>query len=120
MAVSGNPFLSGEFPKFDFAAFMDPSKFAEQFEKFDLSSMQWKFSTSAPLRGELKKQLVDRFPGQLVEFYGLTEGGTSTLFFVNNHPNKLDSVGPAAPGFEGSSTGCGNDCEPVPSSAPTG
>lgn len=37
MAVSGNPFLSGEFPKFDFAAFMDPSKFAEQFEKFDFT-----------------------------------------------------------------------------------
>jgi len=37
MAVSGNPFLSGEFPKFDFTAFMDPSKLAEQWEKFDIT-----------------------------------------------------------------------------------
>jgi acyl-CoA synthetase (AMP-forming)/AMP-acid ligase II len=72
----------------------------EQFDKFDLSCMQWKFSTSAPLRGELKKQLIDRFPGQLVEFYGLTEGGIGTLFFVSQHPDKLDSVGQASPGFE--------------------
>ncbi|MFI5280243.1 MAG: class I adenylate-forming enzyme family protein [Gemmatimonadales bacterium] len=70
------------------------------FDRFDLSSMQWKFSTSAPLRAELKRQLIDRFPGELVELYGLTEGGIATLFFVNQHPDKLDSVGPAAPGFE--------------------
>jgi hypothetical protein len=25
---------------------------------------------------------------------------------------------PAGPGFEGSSTGCGNDCEPVPAASP--
>lgn len=37
MAVSGNPFLNGDFSKFDFAAFMDPTKFAEQWEKFDFT-----------------------------------------------------------------------------------
>ncbi len=37
MAVSANPFLNGEFPKFDFAALMDPSKLAEQWEKFDFT-----------------------------------------------------------------------------------
>ena len=70
------------------------------FDQLDLSSMEWKFSTSAPLRADLKRQLVDRFPGELVEFYGLTEGGISTMFLVNHYPDKLDSVGPAAPGFE--------------------
>lgn len=37
MAVSGNPFLNGDFSKFDFAAFMDPSKLAEQWENFDFA-----------------------------------------------------------------------------------
>jgi phasin family protein len=38
MAVSGNPFFNGEFAKFDFAALMDPSKMAEQWEKFDFAT----------------------------------------------------------------------------------
>ena len=37
MAVSANPFFNGEFPKFDFGALMDPSKIAEQWEKFDFT-----------------------------------------------------------------------------------
>ena len=43
MAVSGTPFLNGEFPKFDFAAFMDPSKLAEQWEKFDFAKVADQF-----------------------------------------------------------------------------
>jgi len=43
MAVSANPFLTGEFPKFDFAAFMDPSKIAEQWEKFDFAKVADQF-----------------------------------------------------------------------------
>jgi phasin family protein len=43
MAVSGNPFLNGEFSKFDFAAFMDPSKLTEQWEKFDFTKMADQF-----------------------------------------------------------------------------
>jgi phasin family protein len=43
MAVSSNPFLNGEFSKIDFAAFMDPSKFTEQFEKFDFAKVADQF-----------------------------------------------------------------------------
>lgn len=43
MAVSGNPFLSGDFAKFDFAALMDPSKLTEQWEKFDFTKMSDQF-----------------------------------------------------------------------------
>ena len=43
MAVSGNPFFNGEFAKFDFASFMDPSKLTEQWEKFDLSKVADQF-----------------------------------------------------------------------------
>ncbi|GAB4364523.1 MAG: phasin family protein [Kiloniellaceae bacterium] len=43
MAVSGNPFLNGEFSKFDFAAFMDPAKLTEQWEKFDFTKVADQF-----------------------------------------------------------------------------
>jgi phasin family protein len=43
MAVSSNPFLNGEFSKFDFAAFMDPSKYTEQWEKFDFAKVADQF-----------------------------------------------------------------------------
>lgn len=42
MAVS-NPFLNGEFPKFDFAAFVDPSKLVEQWETFDFAKVADQF-----------------------------------------------------------------------------
>ena len=65
----------------------------ENFGDYDLSSMQVKMSTSAPLRGALKRDILDRFPGLMIEFYGLTEGGGGTVFVCNEHPDKLDSVG---------------------------
>ena len=63
------------------------------FDRYDLGSMQWKFCTSAPLREHIKREIVQRFPGELVEFYGLTEGGVSTVLFANHNPTKLGSVG---------------------------
>jgi len=70
------------------------------FGDFDLHSLQIKFSTSAPLRAGLKAKVIDDFPGELVEFYGLTEGGVSTVFVgsVAKEQGKLGSVGPAAIG----------------------
>ncbi len=43
MAVSNNPFLNGDFAKFDFASLMDPSKLTEQWEKFDFTKMADQF-----------------------------------------------------------------------------
>lgn len=43
MAVSGNPFLNGEFAKFDFVSLMDPSKFVEQWEKIDFTAVPEQF-----------------------------------------------------------------------------
>ena len=68
------------------------------YDDFDHSSMQYKFSTSAPLREELKRQVVERFEGELVEFYGLTEGGVSCTLLANRFPDKLASVGVPAGG----------------------
>lgn len=72
----------------------------QNFAEFDLSSMQAKFCTSAPLRAALKADVIDNFPGELFEFYGLTEGGVGTLFIgsLARAEDKLGSVGPALPG----------------------
>ena len=72
----------------------------DTFADYDLSSLQVKFSTSAPLRAALKADVIERFPGELIEFYGLTEGGVGTLFVgsIAQQQNKLGSVGPALPG----------------------
>jgi long-chain acyl-CoA synthetase len=70
------------------------------FDKFDLSSMQVKFSTSAPLRAPLKRDILDRFPGLMIEIYGLTEGGGGTTLVCNDHPDKLDTVGQPGMGTE--------------------
>ena len=38
------------------------------FDRHDLSSFRMKLSTSAPFGAELKAQVLDRWPGELVEF----------------------------------------------------
>ena len=68
------------------------------FDSFDLSSMRIKFSTSAPLRADVKANVLARFPGKLVEYYGLTEGGGVTVLVADEHPTKLHTVGKVAPG----------------------
>jgi long-chain acyl-CoA synthetase len=70
------------------------------FDSFDLSSMRVKFSTSAPLRAEVKADVLARFPGKLLEYYGLTEGGGVTVLNSAEHPDKLHTVGQPAPGNE--------------------
>ncbi|MCR9127633.1 MAG: acyl--CoA ligase [Rhodobacteraceae bacterium] len=70
------------------------------FDSFDLSSMRVKFSTSAPLRADVKADVLARFPGKLIEYYGLTEGGGVTVLVADENPDKLHTVGRPAPGNE--------------------
>lgn len=70
------------------------------FDTFDLSAMRMKFSTSAPLRADVKADVLARFPGKLIEYYGLTEGGGVSVLIANEHPTKLHTVGQPAPGNE--------------------
>lgn len=70
------------------------------FDRFDLSSMRVKLSTSAPLRAALKRDIAARFPGLMIEIYGLTEGGGNTLLSVTEFPDKLESVGRPGEGVE--------------------
>ncbi len=68
------------------------------FDSFDLSAFQFKTCTSAPFSAELKADIVRRWPGQLLEIYGMTEGGGTCLLYANQHPDKLHTVGQPAPG----------------------
>ncbi|MGC8203740.1 class I adenylate-forming enzyme family protein [Aliiroseovarius sp. PTFE2010] len=70
------------------------------FDRFDLSSVRVKLSTSAPLRADVKRDVLARFPGRLVEYYGLTEGGASTVLHASETPTKLHTVGQPAPQSE--------------------
>ncbi|QNP47712.1 class I adenylate-forming enzyme family protein [Diaphorobacter aerolatus] len=67
------------------------------FDAHDLSSFQYKFSTSAPFRAELKADVLARWPGRLIEYYGMTEGGGTCILDAHLHSDKLHTVGrPAA------------------------
>lgn len=70
------------------------------FDRYDQSAMQWKFATSAPFNPALKADALRRWPGALVEFYGMTEGGGSCVLEASAHPDKLHTVGKPAPGHE--------------------
>ncbi|MEP9360745.1 class I adenylate-forming enzyme family protein [Sphingomonas sp. KR3-1] len=68
------------------------------FDRFDLSSFQLKTCTSAPFSAALKADILARWPGLLVEYYGMTEGGGTTALLCNAHPDKLHTVGKPLPG----------------------
>ncbi|OYY90075.1 MAG: 4-coumarate--CoA ligase [Sphingomonas sp. 28-66-16] len=63
------------------------------FDRFDLSAFRLKTCTSAPFSAALKADVVARWPGLLIEYYGMTEGGGTTMLVANAHPTKLHSVG---------------------------
>jgi long-chain acyl-CoA synthetase len=71
-----------------------------QFDDFDLSAFRFKFCTSAPFSAELKADVLARWPGGLVEFYGMTEGGGTCILEAHLHPTKLHTVGQAAEGHD--------------------
>ena len=70
------------------------------FGKYDLSSFKAKLSTSAPLRAHIKADCLARWPGRLIEIYGLTEGGGACTLEANLFPDKLHTVGKPGLGSE--------------------
>jgi acyl-CoA synthetase (AMP-forming)/AMP-acid ligase II len=70
------------------------------FDTFDLSSFVMKYCTSAPFPAALKADVVKRWPGGLVEIYGLTEGGGVCLLEAHKYPEKLHTVGQPAQGHD--------------------
>jgi acyl-CoA synthetase (AMP-forming)/AMP-acid ligase II len=71
-----------------------------EFDRFDLSSFRAKFCTSAPFSAALKKRVIERWPGELFEFYGMTEGGGTCVLRAKQFPDKLHTVGKPVPGHD--------------------
>jgi acyl-CoA synthetase (AMP-forming)/AMP-acid ligase II len=71
-----------------------------EFDDHDLSAFRVKFCTSAPFGAGLKSEVLRRWPGALVEFYGMTEGGGACVLEAQLHPDKLDTVGRPMEGHE--------------------
>jgi len=49
------------------------------FDRYDLSSMNVWLSAGSPLLRQEKESILERFPGELMELWGLTEGVATTL-----------------------------------------
>jgi long-chain acyl-CoA synthetase len=72
----------------------------EDFDDYNLSAFHMKFCTSAPFSAALKQDILARWPGGLVEFYGMTEGGGTCVLEAHNFPHKLHTVGKPADGHD--------------------
>jgi acyl-CoA synthetase (AMP-forming)/AMP-acid ligase II len=70
------------------------------FDRYDLSSFKVKTATSAPFPAALKEEVVRRWPGRLIDSYGLTEGGGTCLLDCGAYPDKLHTVGLPVPGHD--------------------
>ncbi|MEQ1489343.1 MAG: class I adenylate-forming enzyme family protein [Terricaulis sp.] len=72
----------------------------DDFDSYDLSSFVMKFCTSAPFSAALKADVLKRWPGGLVEYFGMTEGGGTCVLIAHVYPDKLHTVGQPAPGHD--------------------
>ena len=54
-----------------------------------------KFCTSAPFAAALKADVLARWPGGLIEYYGMTEGGGSCILHAHLHPGQAAHRRPA-------------------------
>jgi len=64
----------------------------EDFPRRDLSSLRVMISVGSTLRKDTKANILAKFPGELFELYGLTEG-VGTLLMPEDMQRKLGSVG---------------------------
>ena len=63
------------------------------FDRFDLTSFRVKSCGSAYFAPALKAEILARWPGDLIEYFGMTEGGGVCALDARKHPYKLHSVG---------------------------
>lgn len=70
------------------------------FDRFDLGAYRMKFCTSAPFSSALKADILRRWPGGLIEYYGMTEGGGTCLLQAHLFPDKLHTVGQPVAGHD--------------------
>ena len=67
---------------------ISPHHVAAGFRRYDLSSFRIKFCTSAPFAGSLKGDILKRWPGGLIEYYGMTEGGGTCVLVAHEFPRQ--------------------------------
>ena len=67
------------------------------FETSALESLQATVITSSPWPLSIKEQAVSAWPGKLLEMYGMTEGGLTTVLDTKAFPEKLGTVGKPSP-----------------------
>jgi acyl-CoA synthetase (AMP-forming)/AMP-acid ligase II len=72
----------------------------DAFDRADLSSFRMKFCTSAPFPAALKAEVLRRWPGGLVEYFGMTEGGGTCILVAHQFPDKLHTVGRPSDGHD--------------------
>lgn len=70
------------------------------FDRTDLGAFRMKLCTSAPFAPDLKADVLARWPGGLIEIYGMTEGGGSCFLDAHLHPDKLHTVGRPVDGHD--------------------
>jgi acyl-CoA synthetase (AMP-forming)/AMP-acid ligase II len=70
------------------------------FDRSDLSALTTRFCTSAPFAATLKAEVLRRWPGALIEYYGMTEGGGTCVLLAHEFPDKLHTVGRPAEGHD--------------------
>jgi long-chain acyl-CoA synthetase len=68
------------------------------FDRHDLSTLVHRYATSAPFAAQLKAEVLRRWPGRLVDTWGMTEGGGACILEAHAHPDKLHTVGRPASG----------------------
>ncbi|MGE6662446.1 class I adenylate-forming enzyme family protein [Pseudomonas sp. NPDC077408] len=72
----------------------------EDFDQYDLGRFRYKMCTSAPFSAVLKADVLARWPGGLIDTYGMTEGGGTCILAAHEHPDKLHTVGKPAEGHD--------------------
>lgn len=70
------------------------------FDRTDMHLLQHKFCTSAPFLPALKAEVLRRWPGRLIEYYGMTEGGVRCELHCHDDADKLHTVGRPGPGAD--------------------
>jgi long-chain acyl-CoA synthetase len=70
------------------------------FDRTDLGAFRVKSCGSAPFAPGIKADAARRWPGELVEYYGMTEGGAVCTLDTRKFPEKLHTVGRPVPGHE--------------------
>jgi len=67
------------------------------FDQYDLTSLRAYMCCGSPLSVSLKREIVERMPGDFIELYGLTEG-LITILSPEDMSEKTASVGRPSPG----------------------